>query len=79
MRSPRHFTRTGALSGPHKMLGKDCSACHEKAFVSVRDETCLSCHENTNHHADAHGYGHAAHGHGHRTGRYIYRRPDTGV
>jgi hypothetical protein len=43
---------TGALSGPHKILGKDCGVCHEKAFVTVRDETCVSCHENTNHHAE---------------------------
>lgn len=43
---------SGQLSGPHERLAKDCASCHEKAFVSVRDETCLSCHRNTNHHAD---------------------------
>ncbi len=43
---------SGELSGPHEILAKDCSACHEKAFVSVRDETCLTCHSETNHHAD---------------------------
>jgi hypothetical protein len=43
---------SGDLSGPHKMLAKDCAACHEAAFVSVRDETCLSCHEDVNNHAD---------------------------
>lgn len=44
---------SGELSGPHEMLAKDCGACHEAAFVSVRDETCLTCHEDTNHHAEA--------------------------
>ena len=43
---------SGQLSGPHERLAKDCGSCHEKAFVSVRDETCLSCHHNVNHHAD---------------------------
>ena len=43
---------SGELSGPHKMLATDCGACHEKAFVSVRDETCVTCHSETNHHAD---------------------------
>jgi FHA domain/Cytochrome c3 len=43
---------SGELSGPHEMLAKDCAACHEAAFVSVRDETCLSCHDDINNHAD---------------------------
>ncbi len=43
---------SGELSGPHEILAKDCGACHEKAFVSVRDETCITCHQDTNHHAD---------------------------
>jgi hypothetical protein len=43
---------SGELSGPHEMLAKDCNACHKSAFVSVRDETCLSCHDDVNQHAD---------------------------
>jgi hypothetical protein len=34
----------GPLSKSHAFLAKDCQACHVKAFVSVRDETCLACH-----------------------------------
>src|SRR5579859_3190129 len=35
---------TGPLSKAHAFLDKDCQACHAKAFVAVRDETCLGCH-----------------------------------
>ncbi len=38
---------TGPLSKSHAFLGKNCQACHVKAFVSVRDETCLACHRST--------------------------------
>jgi hypothetical protein len=38
---------TGPLSKAHAFLGKNCQACHVKAFVSVRDDTCLSCHRST--------------------------------
>ncbi len=34
----------GPLSPPHKFLSKNCAACHAKAFVSVTDATCLTCH-----------------------------------
>ncbi len=34
----------GPLSPPHAFLSKNCAACHDKAFVSVTDQTCLSCH-----------------------------------
>ena len=36
---------TGPLSRSHAFLSKNCQACHVKAFVSVRDETCLACHQ----------------------------------
>ena len=36
---------TGPLSRAHAFLEKDCQACHQKAFVAVRDEACLSCHQ----------------------------------
>jgi hypothetical protein len=32
------------LSHAHAFLGKNCQACHVKAFVAVRDDACLSCH-----------------------------------
>jgi len=36
---------TGPLSKAHAFLEKDCKACHQQAFVSVRDSACLSCHQ----------------------------------
>ncbi|HEX3367334.1 FHA domain-containing protein [Phenylobacterium sp.] len=36
---------TGPLSKAHAFLDKDCQACHAKAFIAVRDETCLGCHK----------------------------------
>lgn len=43
------------LSGPlhptHQLeIGDDCSACHEKPFVQVKDSACLACHERITHH-----------------------------
>lgn len=42
----------GELSLAHHSLTDHCEACHVKAFVSVRDETCLSCHKDVHDHAD---------------------------
>ena len=36
---------SGALSKAHHGLEGDCQACHVDAFVSVRDGTCMDCHE----------------------------------
>jgi pSer/pThr/pTyr-binding forkhead associated (FHA) protein len=36
---------SGPLSPGHHFLEKDCGACHEKAFVPVKDSACLSCHQ----------------------------------
>jgi hypothetical protein len=41
----------GQLSGAHASLQNDCAACHQKAFVAVRDETCQSCHTTIHEHA----------------------------
>jgi len=38
---------SGPLSKAHQFLEKDCQACHQQAFVSVRDEACLACHKTT--------------------------------
>ncbi|MEX0341593.1 MAG: cytochrome c3 family protein, partial [Erythrobacter sp.] len=42
---------TGKLSLAHHALEKNCEACHVTPFVSVRDETCLSCHQDIGDHA----------------------------
>jgi len=36
---------SGALSQAHHGLEKDCQACHVDAFVTVKDKSCLTCHE----------------------------------
>ena len=36
---------SGPLSKAHAFLEKDCQACHQQAFVAVRDTACLSCHQ----------------------------------
>ena len=43
---------TGALSLAHHGLEDKCEACHVRAFESVRDATCMSCHEDIDDHAD---------------------------
>ncbi|MFN4038760.1 MAG: cytochrome c3 family protein [Erythrobacter sp.] len=43
---------TGALSPKHHKLEENCEACHVGAFVSVRDDTCISCHKELGDHAD---------------------------
>lgn len=41
----------GALSLKHHKLEDNCESCHVAAFVSVQDETCISCHEDLGDHA----------------------------
>lgn len=43
---------TGDLSMAHHDLEDNCEACHVTPFVSVQDETCLTCHEEIDDHAD---------------------------
>lgn len=43
----------GKLSLAHHQLEDKCEACHVKAFVAVRDETCVSCHKTVHDHAPA--------------------------
>jgi len=44
---------SGSLSKAHRSLENDCQACHVDAFVTVKDKTCLTCHEDDAHdHAD---------------------------
>jgi hypothetical protein len=42
---------SGELSLAHHDLADNCEACHAQAFVSVQDETCLTCHEELGEHA----------------------------
>ena len=45
---------SGELSPPHQIpdLNQNCDACHANGFEVVQDNTCLTCHEATNHHFD---------------------------
>ena len=42
---------SGELSLAHHDLENNCEACHVTPFVSVQDETCLTCHEELGEHA----------------------------
>lgn len=42
---------TGALSSKHHKLEENCEACHVDAFVSVREEVCVTCHKGLGDHA----------------------------
>ncbi|MCB2072714.1 MAG: cytochrome c3 family protein [Novosphingobium sp.] len=41
----------GELSLVHHSLEEKCEACHVRPFESVRDKTCLGCHESAHDHA----------------------------
>jgi len=45
---------SGHLSTAHQIpdLNQNCQACHVNAFEVVQNESCLSCHSDTNHHFD---------------------------
>lgn len=43
---------SGKLSLVHSSLQNNCQACHVNAFESVRDESCLTCHDTLHDHAD---------------------------
>lgn len=43
--------RSGDLSSVHHGLEDNCEACHVEPFQAVRDETCLTCHEDIADHA----------------------------
>jgi hypothetical protein len=40
----------GSLSQVHASLANNCTACHAEPFVSVRDESCQSCHVDVHDH-----------------------------
>ncbi len=41
----------GPLSAAHHSLANNCESCHVKAFESVRDTACRSCHKSVHDHA----------------------------
>lgn len=43
---------SGEISGPHKFIAEDCSACHKKPFEQVTDTACVACHTTIEHHVD---------------------------
>ncbi len=43
-RSATRQWSSGPLSPGHHFLEGNCEACHQEAFVAVRDQACLSCH-----------------------------------
>jgi hypothetical protein len=42
---------TGELSAKHHSLEENCESCHVNAFVSVSEETCITCHKGLGDHA----------------------------
>lgn len=50
---PDRMWLSGSLSQVHASLENNCTACHAQPFVSVRDESCRSCHTQVHDHADA--------------------------
>jgi predicted CXXCH cytochrome family protein len=42
----------GPLHTAHQSIGNRCDACHVKPFEPVRDQECLVCHANLQHHVD---------------------------
>jgi predicted CXXCH cytochrome family protein len=42
---------SGPLSAAHHGLESNCTACHQQAFVSVRDDSCKACHKDVHDHA----------------------------
>jgi len=47
----RDLWSSGPISNAHKMIEKDCAACHTKSFERVQDAQCLHCHKLSEHSA----------------------------
>jgi len=41
---------SGEISGSHKFIANNCAVCHERPFVKVQDNVCVTCHESVRHH-----------------------------
>lgn len=46
------FWNPGEVDAAHRYFARDCTRCHQYAFLMVRDTACTSCHTNTKAHAD---------------------------
>ncbi|MFC4293713.1 cytochrome c3 family protein [Novosphingobium tardum] len=46
---PDKMWESGKLSLAHQGLENDCQACHVEKFVAVRDNACLTCHQEDAH------------------------------
>ncbi|HQV73549.1 MAG TPA: cytochrome c3 family protein, partial [Dokdonella sp.] len=46
------FWNPGEIDSAHQFFAKDCTRCHQQAFLMVRDKACTSCHVKTKAHAD---------------------------
>jgi len=40
---------SGPISNPHKMIEKNCLACHNKPFEPIKDAQCAHCHKMSDH------------------------------
>lgn len=43
---------SGELTAGHRFFSRDCNVCHQRAFISVRNNACLACHKEQPHHVD---------------------------
>jgi predicted CXXCH cytochrome family protein len=43
---------SGPLHASHQSIGADCNACHLTPFKMVKNEQCVTCHDNQQHHVD---------------------------
>jgi hypothetical protein len=42
----------GPLHASHKSIGMDCNVCHATPFRMVKNDQCVTCHDNIQHHVD---------------------------
>jgi len=42
----------GTIDAAHHFFAADCTRCHQRAWLTVRDDACLTCHKGTPAHAD---------------------------
>ena len=42
----------GTIDAAHHFFAEDCTRCHQRPWLTVRDDACLGCHKNTAAHAD---------------------------
>lgn len=48
-----HAWSSGAVSDAHAHFGTECTLCHTIPFLPTRNNACLACHKDTQHHAEA--------------------------